>query len=257
MADFLLELPKAELHLHLEDRSSPRRCMNSTLDAARRTPCALLLRGFRGFSQGVRRGGKASAYAERLRADRAAAAGAAGGRERALRRDHCGAGVVLWKGQEFGPIFDAIRDAAEALRWRCTGSWTPCGNSASSRPNRCGAGGAADGPRRGGVRSWRSEERGPAECFTEVFAFAKSAGCGCGACGREHGAGIGVGRAEAGRGAHRPRDRGGAGCELMRQLRERDIPLEICLTSNMVTGVVKSLDEHPLRRLYDAGVRLC
>jgi adenosine deaminase/aminodeoxyfutalosine deaminase len=42
--------------------------------------------------------------------------------------------------------------------------------------------------------------------------------------------------------------------ELMRQLREQDIPLEICLTSNMVTGVVKSLDEHPLRRLYDAGV---
>jgi adenosine deaminase len=40
----------------------------------------------------------------------------------------------------------------------------------------------------------------------------------------------------------------------MRHLRERDIPLEICLTSNLVTGVVKSLDEHPLRRLYDAGV---
>jgi adenosine deaminase/aminodeoxyfutalosine deaminase len=42
--------------------------------------------------------------------------------------------------------------------------------------------------------------------------------------------------------------------ELMRHLRDRDIPLEICLTSNIITGVVKSLDEHPLRRLYDAGV---
>jgi adenosine deaminase len=40
----------------------------------------------------------------------------------------------------------------------------------------------------------------------------------------------------------------------MRQLREQDIPLEICLTSNLITGVVNSLDEHPLRRLYDAGV---
>jgi hypothetical protein len=40
----------------------------------------------------------------------------------------------------------------------------------------------------------------------------------------------------------------------MRHLRERDIPLEICLTSNLITGVVKSLEEHPLRRLYDAGV---
>jgi len=42
--------------------------------------------------------------------------------------------------------------------------------------------------------------------------------------------------------------------ELVRHLRERGHPLEICLTSNLVTGVVKSLDEHPLRRLYDAGV---
>jgi len=37
-------------------------------------------------------------------------------------------------------------------------------------------------------------------------------------------------------------------------LRERDNPLEICITSNLVTGVVESLERHPLRRLYDAGV---
>jgi adenosine deaminase/aminodeoxyfutalosine deaminase len=42
--------------------------------------------------------------------------------------------------------------------------------------------------------------------------------------------------------------------ELMRQLRERDIPLEICITSNLATGVVKRLEDHPIRQLYDAGV---
>ena len=42
--------------------------------------------------------------------------------------------------------------------------------------------------------------------------------------------------------------------ELMRHLREQDIPLEICITSNLVTGVVKRVEEHPIRRLYDAGV---
>ena len=42
----------------------------------------------------------------------------------------------------------------------------------------------------------------------------------------------------------------------MRHLRECDIPLEICITSNLVTGVVKSIDEHPVRRLFDAGVQI-
>ena len=42
--------------------------------------------------------------------------------------------------------------------------------------------------------------------------------------------------------------------ELMRHLRERDIPLEICITSNLVTGVVKRIEDHPVRRLFDAGV---
>jgi aminodeoxyfutalosine deaminase len=41
---------------------------------------------------------------------------------------------------------------------------------------------------------------------------------------------------------------------LMRHLRDRDIPLEVSITSNLVTGVVKRLEDHPVRRLYDAGV---
>ena len=40
----------------------------------------------------------------------------------------------------------------------------------------------------------------------------------------------------------------------MLQLRDRDIPLEICMTSNVVTGVVARIEEHPVRRLFDAGV---
>lgn len=43
---------------------------------------------------------------------------------------------------------------------------------------------------------------------------------------------------------------------LLRLLRERDIPLEICISSNVSTGAVGSLREHPVRKLYDAGVPL-
>lgn len=43
---------------------------------------------------------------------------------------------------------------------------------------------------------------------------------------------------------------------LMRELAERKIPLEVCITSNVQTKGVPSLKDHPIRRLYDAGVRV-
>src|SRR5207248_11526500 len=41
---------------------------------------------------------------------------------------------------------------------------------------------------------------------------------------------------------------------LVRHLADHEIPLEICMTSNVMTGVVRTLRDHPVRRLYDAGV---
>lgn len=43
---------------------------------------------------------------------------------------------------------------------------------------------------------------------------------------------------------------------LVEMLRESRIPLEVCMTSNVKTGVVRSLKEHPVRRLFDAGVKV-
>jgi len=42
---------------------------------------------------------------------------------------------------------------------------------------------------------------------------------------------------------------------LLRELVDRGIVLDVCLTSNVLTGVVRSLDEHPLPRLLEAGVQ--
>ncbi len=43
---------------------------------------------------------------------------------------------------------------------------------------------------------------------------------------------------------------------LVRHLVERQIPLEICPTSNIRTGVFPALSAHPVRALYEAGVPL-
>jgi adenosine deaminase/aminodeoxyfutalosine deaminase len=42
--------------------------------------------------------------------------------------------------------------------------------------------------------------------------------------------------------------------ELVKHLAENQIPVEICITSNVVTGCCTSLAEHPVRKLFDAGV---
>lgn len=42
--------------------------------------------------------------------------------------------------------------------------------------------------------------------------------------------------------------------ELVEELSQRQIPIEICLTSNLRTGCCRSLSEHPLRRYFDHGL---
>ena len=44
--------------------------------------------------------------------------------------------------------------------------------------------------------------------------------------------------------------------KLMQELADRKIPLEVCITSNVQTKGVPSLEEHPIRKLYEAGVRV-
>jgi len=41
---------------------------------------------------------------------------------------------------------------------------------------------------------------------------------------------------------------------LMRYLAEKQIPLECCPLSNVCTGVVKSIEAHPVKKLFDAGL---
>jgi aminodeoxyfutalosine deaminase len=44
--------------------------------------------------------------------------------------------------------------------------------------------------------------------------------------------------------------------ELIEELAERQVPLEICVTSNLRTGCCAELAQHPVRRYFDAGLML-
>lgn len=96
----------------------------------------------------------------------------------------------------------------------------------------------------------------PPELFERAFAVAKEAGLpSVPHAGETEGA-------ESIRGALRVLDavRIGHGvrcledAELVAELRDRQIPLEVCPTSNVCLGVAPSFAEHPLPRLLDAGL---
>ena len=44
--------------------------------------------------------------------------------------------------------------------------------------------------------------------------------------------------------------------DLMQELAERQVPIEICVTSNLRTGVCPELAQHPVRRFFDQGLML-
>ncbi|HET8548758.1 MAG TPA: adenosine deaminase [Bryobacteraceae bacterium] len=167
------------------------------------------------------------------------------------------AGVVLWKGQEFGPMFEAAAAAAAEnsnleVRW-ILDAVRQFGPEHGMRVAEL----AGERAHRGvvGFGIGGDEARGSARDFRDVFAFARSAGLAVlPHAGETVGpdsvwAALECGARRIGHGFRSIEDP-----VLVRHLADRQIPLEICLTSNVRTGAVRSLAEHPVRRLYDAGV---
>jgi len=107
-----------------------------------------------------------------------------------------------------------------------------------------------------GIGLGGSEHQYPAELFVEAFAKAKQFGLHRVAhAGEAAGAGSiwGAVRAlEAERIGHGTRAIDDP--MLIDELRTRRIPLEVCLTSNICTGVVRSLESHPVKDFLHAGL---
>jgi aminodeoxyfutalosine deaminase len=257
MDDFLQRLPKAELHLHLEGSVDPETLHE--LDPASSLEECRAIYSYADFNAFLKAFG---AVGKRLRtpADYALVTRRLVERLAAQNVRYAeitlAVGVILWKGQEPDPIFEAVHEAVAGfpvtVRWifdavRQFGV-EPAMRVAELAAERVDQDVVAYGI--GG-----SEQQGPASWFTEVFAFARRSGLRLTAhAGESMGpesiwAALDLGAERIGHGITAARDPA-----LLRHLRERNIPLEVCITSNLVTGVVPRLEDHPVRQLYDAGV---
>lgn len=166
------------------------------------------------------------------------------------------AGVMLWKKQEFGPIFEAVRrEAAQSpvdVQWNLD-AIRHFGAEHAMQVAELAAGYVDDGVVSFGIGG--DEERGPAGWFTEAYRVARAMGLRLTAHAGETAGpesvwgALRLGAERIGHGIRAVDDPA-----LMRHLRDENIALEICISSNVATGAVPSLAAHPVKRLYDAGV---
>jgi adenosine deaminase/aminodeoxyfutalosine deaminase len=269
--DFLRRLPKAELHLHLEGTVTP----ETLVELSERHPAGRLTLeqaqalyryvDFSGFLMAFK------AITERLLMPddyelitwRMAQALVAQGVVHA--EVYVSVGVVYyWRRIEFEPlfagmerarlraerefgisilwIFDAVRhfgveEAARVFR-----------KTAEMRSEYCSIIGIGIGG---------DERRTGAEPFRELYAEARDAGLRLTAhAGETMGpesiwGALNIGAERIGHGLTAQFD-----AELMDVLVERQVPVEICVTSNVRTGSCPSLAEHPVRRYFDSGLMI-
>jgi aminodeoxyfutalosine deaminase len=257
MGGWLDTVPKAELHVHLEGSLRPATLRElapglTEEEVARRyrhNDFAGFIDSFKWAVGHLKEPGHFALAMRRLLEELA-------GQRVSYAEVTLSVGVMLLRKQDAAAIYDAV--AGEAARSAVEVRWVvdavrQWGAEAAMEVARFAAERAGDGIVGFGIGG--DEAGGPVEWFRDVFAFAREnwlalvphAGETVGAESVWGAVKLGARRIGHGiRAVDNP--------SLMAYLRDHDIPLEVCISSNVATGAVAGFADHPVRRLYEAGV---
>ncbi len=272
LGSLIRHLPKAELHLHLEGSLQP-----STLRELTRHDGALRDQTEQWIRDREHTNFRYADFRDFLNAFKFVAMSLQTPRHYALATERLieqlaeegivhaeitlSAGVILWKGQSVDAVFGAVAEAAAEAGARCGVSvlWIfdavrQFGVEHVSAVLDCALLHREQGVVAFGIGG--DEQRGPAEQFESVYDRARQEGLHCTAHAGEtagpesvNAAVERLGAERVGHGLAAARD-----ANVMRLLRERGVPLEVCLSSNVCTGVISRPEEHPLPALLEAAV---
>ena len=169
-------------------------------------------------------------------------------------------GVIRWRGQPVEPIFEGMergrergqRDFGVSLLW-IFDAVRHFGPEAAAEVFNL----AARLRERNvvGIGIGGDEARGPAEGFRDLFRKAADNGLRLTAhAGETTGpesvwGAINIGAERIGHGLSAASDP-----ELMEVMAQKQVPVEICITSNLRTGACKEMQEHPVKKFFDEGL---
>lgn len=272
IGDFIARLPKVELHLHLEGSVQPQTLRELAGHGGRepqavenwivqRTASGYRYQNFREFI------GAFTAVTLLLETPADYALATTRLIERLADENvryaelTLSAGVVLWKKQQLEPVFEAVAAAATdaGARRGVRVQWIldavrQFGADHARQVLACAARFRPMGVVAFGIGG--DEARGPAELFPEVYREARDRGLHVTAhagetCGPEsiRQAIELLGAERIGHGLSATRDPA-----VMALLRERRVPVEVCLSSNVSTGVLAAVREHPLPEFLEEGL---
>jgi adenosine deaminase/aminodeoxyfutalosine deaminase len=171
-------------------------------------------------------------------------------------------GVIRWRGQPVEPIFEGMergrergqRDFGVSLLW-IFDAVRHFGPEAAAEVFNL----AARLRERNvvGIGIGGDEARGPAEGFRDLFKKAADNGLRLTAhAGETTGpesvwGAINIGAERIGHGLSAASDP-----ELMEVMAQKQVPVEICITSNLRTGACKDMQEHPVKKFFDEGLMI-
>lgn len=266
-SSFIHALPKAELHLHLEGSVTPQTLVELRQRHGRESTVAEaqalyqykdflgFLMAFKALTDDLQTSDDYELITYRLMEQLKA--------ENVLHAEvYVSVGVCLWRKLDFESIFEGLergrergeRDFGVSLLW-IFDAVRQFGTEAAQRVFEL----AAKYRDRNvvGIGIGGDEIKGPPELFREQYAYAAAQGLRLTAHAGESAGpesiwgALNLGAERIGHGLTAIQDQ-----ELIEELSQRQIPIEICLTSNLKTGCCLRIQDHPVRKYFEHGLML-